>query len=160
MSLMSTTPICGCELVNTAGKADVNAARAIAFETGLIQERGFESLTEVDRILDPLVPVRPANTNEGEQPRDFIEYRFGLSNTNLAAQSDPFATGTVSKDVVLDGPHGPQNLTVIEKSGGSLACDNRSVQLVAGQGRSPWCAENAARHRIPLHLRVGLRSGQ
>lgn len=133
MSQISTTPICGCEILNPSGKADVNAARAIAFETGLIQERGFESLTEVDRILDPLVPVRPANTNEGEQPRDFIEYRFGLSNTNLAAQSDPFATGTVSKDVVLDGPHGPQNLTVIEKAGGSLACDNRSVQLVAGQ---------------------------
>ena len=130
---MSTTAICGCDLVNAAGKADVNAAKAIAFETGLIQERGFESLAEVDRILDPMIPVRPANPNEGEDPRDFIEYRFGLGNPNVEAADDPFATGTVSKAVTIDTPTGPQNLTVTQKAGGSLLCDNRSVSMLAGQ---------------------------
>ena len=130
---MSTTAICGCDLVNAAGKADVNAAKAIAFETGLIQERGFESLIEVDRLLDPLVPVRPANPNEGEEPRDFIEYRFGLGNSNVVASDTPFATGNTSKDVVIDGPNGPQNLTVQQSNSGSLLCDNRGVSMLAGQ---------------------------
>ena len=129
---MSTAAICGCDLVNPAGKADVNAAKAVAFETNLIQSRGFESLTEVDRILDPMIPVRPPNTNEGEEPRDFIEYRFGLGNSNVEASDDPFATGTVQKAVTIDTPTGPQNLTVTQKAGGSLLCDNRSVSMVAG----------------------------
>lgn len=130
---MSTKAICGCELLNAAGKADVNAARAVAFETGLIQERGFEALNEVDRILDPMIPVRPANPNEGEEPRDFIEYRFGIGNHNVEATNDPFASGTESKDVVIDTPTGPQNLTVQQKKAGSLLCDNRSIGMLAGQ---------------------------
>ena len=130
---MSTAAICGCDLVNASGRADVNAAKAIAFETNLIQERGFEVLKEVDRILDPMVPVRPPNPNEGEDPRDFIEYRFGLGNSNVEASDDPFATGTESKAVTIDTPTGPQNLTVTQKKSGSLLCDNRSVTLLAGQ---------------------------
>jgi hypothetical protein len=130
---MSTTAICGCELLDANGRAAVNPAKAIAFETGLIQERGFESLAEVDRILDPMIPVRPANPNEGEEPRDFIEYRFGLGNSNIEASDDPFASGTVSKAVTIDTPNGPQNLTVNQKSSGSLMCDNRGVTMLAGQ---------------------------
>lgn len=130
---MSTTSVCGCDLVDGSGRSAVNAAKAIAFETNLIQERGYEVLKEVDRILDPLVPVKPGNGNEGETPRDYIEYRFGITDTNVAATEDPFATGTVQTDVTINTARGPQNLTVAQKAGGSLACDNRSVTLAAGQ---------------------------
>lgn len=131
---MSTTAICGCELLNAQGQPAINAAKAVAFELNLIQERGYQYLNEVDSILNPMVPVRPGNPNEGELPRDYIEYRFFLSNTDLASVDNPFASGTTQADMTIQTSTGPQTFNdVTQTSGGSPMCDNRSVQLVAGQ---------------------------
>lgn len=131
---MSTTAICGCELLDANGNPAINAAKAIAFETNLIQEQGYWGLIDVDRMLDPMIPVRPANPNEGETPRDYIEYSFALTNTDIAANDDPFSNGTVTRDITIDTPTGQQTFNdVVQLSSGSPICDNRSVELAAGQ---------------------------
>jgi len=123
---------CGCEIRNAAGQLDVNAMRAVAYEANLIQNTGFQALKEVDTMLNDLVPTKPGNPDEAESPRDEVEYRFGLPDTNLAA-SDFLASGSASEEMTIQTSEGTQTITAVQKNLGSPGCGNRSVQLIGGR---------------------------
>lgn len=99
------------ERIGFAARRDYNAAaksffrkitKAIDFEKDLIQERGFESLKAVDRILDPMVPAKGAVGKRGK--RGYVEYHFGETTSPAVASKAAKAlrskrTGKVGRSI-------------------------------------------------------------
>lgn len=119
---------CGCEIRNPDGTLNDNVMRAVAFEANLIQKKGYASIPDVGMLLDARVTKEPGNPNEGQNPRDHVEYRFGLESTDIAS-SDFLASGQASQNVLLGGASTATQLNNI----GSLGCDPRSVNLIGGR---------------------------
>lgn len=132
---MATDPIaeCGCEIRDVNGNLAVNTMKAIAFETNLIRKTGYRFLPEVDTLLDRAVPKAAGDPNEAENPRDYVEYMFGVQNTDVEA-TDFLASGATAEDaMVIDCDGNLVATEITQKNGGSLGCDPRSVTLVGGR---------------------------
>lgn len=124
---------CGCEIRDVNGKLAIGTMKAIAYETNLIQSQGFRFLPEVAPLLDSLVPKQASTPGEGENPRDYVEYSFGLPNTDVEA-SDLLASGdSVVNAAIKNCANEDQLLDMVQKNSGSLGCDPRSVTLIAGR---------------------------
>lgn len=124
---------CGCEIRDVNGNLAINTMKAVAFETNLIQKEGHRFLPEVDPLLDSMVPKVPSTPGEGENPRDYVEYSFGLANTDIEA-TDLLASGEETINASLKNCQNQDEvLAIVQKESGSLACDPRSVTLIAGR---------------------------
>jgi len=124
---------CGCEIRDASGNLAINVMRAAAYETNLIQKSGYRMLNSLNFYLCNRVSKKPANPNEAENPREYIEHSFFLPNSNVRPQRLLNAGGDETIQAQLEKCSTIEEATdVLQKSQGSPGSDLRDSELIGG----------------------------